>query len=208
MTAACVAASLTFVPSARAERGVEFLSCRVPQSETREEQCAGAADSIPNSQSAVPASNFAPGWWENRQNVRTLLRTTLHRLTGDDVVAYVGAAPRFTVLEDPLPNAYLRGGSEIVLSTGLLDVIRSESELAFVVAHELGHISQRQGGADLIMSTALIEKRADQFAEAMLVAGGYSRHGETTLLAHIDEWGRRQDLELADVFPSLGLRRS
>ena len=47
------------------------------------------------------------------------------------------------VFEDPFPNAMVSAGGHIFVSTGLLEEVETENELAFVLAHELGHYENR-----------------------------------------------------------------
>ncbi|SDV51640.1 M48 family metalloprotease [Chitinasiproducens palmae] len=55
------------------------------------------------------------------------------------------AAPRFTafVMRDPMINAFAMPGGFIGVNTGLIATTQSESELASVLAHEIGHVLQR-----------------------------------------------------------------
>ncbi len=50
---------------------------------------------------------------------------------------------RFAVLESPLVNAGAAPGGQIYITTGLLFRMRSESELAGALAHEIAHVVQR-----------------------------------------------------------------
>ena len=50
---------------------------------------------------------------------------------------------RLSVIDDPLPNAFAVPGGQIVVTRGLIDSVKSENELAFVLAHELGHFHNR-----------------------------------------------------------------
>ena len=50
---------------------------------------------------------------------------------------------RLAVSDQADPNAFALPGGLIVLTTGLLDGMRSENELAFVLGHELGHYKHR-----------------------------------------------------------------
>ena len=43
------------------------------------------------------------------------------------------------IQDDPLPNAAIIPGGHIIVTTALLEEAESENELAFVLAHELGH---------------------------------------------------------------------
>jgi beta-barrel assembly-enhancing protease len=50
---------------------------------------------------------------------------------------------RFAVLDSPLVNAGAAPGGQIYITTGLLFRMRSESELAGALAHEIAHVVQR-----------------------------------------------------------------
>ena len=47
------------------------------------------------------------------------------------------------VIEDPLPNAFALPGGAIGVTSGLLDRVQTENELAFILGHELGHFAGR-----------------------------------------------------------------
>lgn len=50
---------------------------------------------------------------------------------------------RVSVLDQSEPNAFAVPGGRIVITSGLLESVSSESELAFVLGHEIGHFKQR-----------------------------------------------------------------
>lgn len=50
---------------------------------------------------------------------------------------------RAAVVEDSTPNAFAIPGGRVAVTTGLLDGVASENELAFVIAHEIGHFRNR-----------------------------------------------------------------
>ncbi|MGV7220378.1 MAG: M48 family metallopeptidase [Nitrospinales bacterium] len=50
---------------------------------------------------------------------------------------------RVAVIDDKMINAAALPGGTILVFTGLLDSMKSENELAFVLAHELGHFKNR-----------------------------------------------------------------
>ncbi len=52
---------------------------------------------------------------------------------------------RFAVLATPEIRAFSTPGGTVLLSRGLLDAVRSEEELAGVIAHELGHLQNKDG---------------------------------------------------------------
>ena len=50
----------------------------------------------------------------------------------------------FRVLYDPIPKALTLSTGTIYISTGLLSMLDTESELAYVLAHEIAHVEKRQ----------------------------------------------------------------
>lgn len=71
------------------------------------------------------------------------------------LLAVVPRAPspyRFYILEEPLPNAFALPGGQVVVTTGLMDLTQDPAELAAVVAHELGHLTQRHLFRQMISS--------------------------------------------------------
>ena len=56
---------------------------------------------------------------------------------------------QFTVLESDEQNAFCLPGGKVAVYTGILNVMQNEAELAFVVAHEVGHAIARHGGERL-----------------------------------------------------------
>jgi predicted Zn-dependent protease len=111
---------------------------------------------------------------------------------------------RFSVVRNLAPNAFSIGGGYVFITDGAVSFVQNESELAAILAHELGHelaghfcgasdlrtsgsffdifsapkIEERQIG---IGSLALVidpikERQADQIAVSILQAGGYDPH--------------------------------
>ncbi len=62
---------------------------------------------------------------------------------------------RLFVIDAPEPNAFALPGGAIGVTRGLLDDVESENELAFVLAHELGHFERRHHLRGLSRSLAL-----------------------------------------------------
>ncbi len=52
---------------------------------------------------------------------------------------------RLYVMPDPAPNAFAMPGGTVAVTTGLLDMVESETGRALVLAHELGHLQFRHG---------------------------------------------------------------
>lgn len=50
---------------------------------------------------------------------------------------------RFSIVERKEPNAFALPGGPIYVTTGLLDLVESDDELASVLAHEVGHVVAR-----------------------------------------------------------------
>ncbi len=48
----------------------------------------------------------------------------------------------FFIVKDPQINAFAAPGGYIAVNSGLMEITRNESELAGVIAHEIGHITQ------------------------------------------------------------------
>ena len=49
----------------------------------------------------------------------------------------------FAVLDTPVVNAFAAPGGYIYVTRGILAMMNSESELATVIGHELGHVNAR-----------------------------------------------------------------
>lgn len=56
---------------------------------------------------------------------------------------------QFTVLDTNIQNAFCLPGGKVAVYSGIMDKMRNEAELAFVVAHEVGHAIARHGGERL-----------------------------------------------------------
>ena len=69
----------------------------------------------------------------------------------------------FVVLNNPAANAFAAPGGYIFVTTGLLDQIHNEAELAGVLAHEIAHVEQRHH------LNALAEKSSSGLLSDLLV---------------------------------------
>lgn len=82
---------------------------------------------------------------------------------------------KFYVVEDPAPNAFTIPGGSIYVHTGLFKYTADESELAGVIAHEIGHAYDRhpakaisrQYGVDYL-TKMLFKENASQFKQLSL----------------------------------------
>lgn len=101
---------------------------------------------------------------------------------------------RIEIADSPAVNAVAMPGGLVVVTAGLLDEVRSENELAFVLGHELGHFRNRDHIRGLGRGVAL----------AMLFAAIGAGNGDATLGASIADlalrgFSRSQE-ERADAF--------
>jgi predicted Zn-dependent protease len=59
---------------------------------------------------------------------------------------------RFTLLDDPAPNAFAFPGGYVFVTRGLLALIRDEDELAGVLGHEIAHVAMQHAAERAIVS--------------------------------------------------------
>lgn len=72
------------------------------------------------------------------------LTTSLQDNLSQTEIAAVDYPPvKISILDTPEENAMVTAGSYLIVTEGLLDNVESENELAFVLAHELGHLHNR-----------------------------------------------------------------
>jgi len=90
-----------------------------------------------------------------------------------DVVARVvtGKRPmpfhiKSAVIANPMLNAFAIPGGHIYIFTGLIQAVETESQLAGVIAHELGHVSQRH-----VVSRIEKQKKISLLSTAGMLAG-------------------------------------
>lgn len=136
-----------------------------------------------------------PEWRHDGRTWDQRTSSILHRLSGDEVSTCMRNVPHLVITADPLPNAYLRTSNEIVLSGGLLQVIEDPSELAFVIAHELGHLQLGHLTSihpDSSGETIERELAADRYAQQLLRQSGFSPGAPRTLLSRLSRWGQDQ----------------
>lgn len=90
----------------------------------------------------------------------------------------------FFVVKDPEINAFAAPGGYIAVNSGLLTITRNESELAGVIAHEIGHITQNH------LQRAFEDSKKDAPLMALVLlgaiaagAGGHSGDAPLAVLA-------------------------
>ncbi|MCS7041964.1 MAG: M48 family metalloprotease [Bryobacteraceae bacterium] len=88
-----------------------------------------------------------------------------------------GSSPRLLIRYDRQVNAYAKGGSEIGIYMGLSELLGdSDSELAFVVGHELGHILQQRAGDLRVWHPSNAEFDADIWGVLFAMTAGYDAY--------------------------------
>jgi Zn-dependent protease with chaperone function len=101
---------------------------------------------------------------------------------------------RVEIDDSPVANAMALPGGLIIVTSGLLDEVESENELAFVVGHELGHFRNRDHlralGRGVVLSLFFVATTGGDISDisvnvADLALRGFSRRQETSA----DEFG-------------------
>ncbi|MFN7812730.1 MAG: M48 family metallopeptidase [Planctomycetia bacterium] len=92
-------------------------------------------------------------------------------------------AYRFHVLADRQVNAFALPGGRVFVTTGMLEFLESEAELAFVLGHEIAHVDQRHAIERLAARLALERIGLDDLAGLVdlapaLVRAGYRKYQE------------------------------
>lgn len=154
---------------------------------------------------ASSGGNFklAPTQWE------LLGKQLLHSIGGDDSRSYFGFSPHITVVTNPLPFAALTGGSTLLFSSGLLEVLRTRDEYAFLIAHELahemlGHLSSHRQNTPWSLNEEL---EADQFALKLLRDSDFKVENSIQILHRLELFGGEAGLPLNRLHPTLSKRR-
>lgn len=73
---------------------------------------------------------------------------------------------RFGAIESDAINAFAMPGGYILVSTGLLKILESEDELAFVLAHEIAHVSLRHH-YQIVLRQRLAEQASRELQSAV-----------------------------------------
>ncbi len=138
-------------------------------------------------------------------------RKIIHALVGDDVAAYLSISPEINVIKVSQPAAFA-ASNRLVISTGLLEMANSASEIAFVLAHEMGHLALHHRGAhftgerDQMQREMADELDADQFAAQLLHDSGMEPRAGIAILSRLDHLGTEHGIEARSLFPSIGGR--
>jgi Zn-dependent protease with chaperone function len=111
---------------------------------------------------------------------------------------------RLTFVREESPNALALAGGQIMVTSGLLEIVESPDELAAVIAHEIGHVKSRDGmvalyrNAGLGILLELITGGSGLAQQAIMVGGqltelsytrGQEARADRTALAMLDKAG-------------------
>jgi predicted Zn-dependent protease len=126
---------------------------------------------------------------------------------GREILIAAGRQPfqyHFYVVEDPELNAFAAPAGHIYIHTGTILAARNASELAGVIAHEIGHVAHRhvannynrQRNTGILYQTAVLA--------AWLFGGGMGASaaqlgGGLAATAYLNQFGREAEME-ADAF--------
>ena len=117
------------------------------------------------------------------------IEETLRQISGSilDAAGLGHDSVRIYIVNDPQLNAFVAGGSNLFLNTGLLMRTENVGQLAGVIAHEVGHIAgghlsrvggaQRRAAAEMILATVLGAAAAVAGAPGLgtaIITGGQS----------------------------------
>ena len=95
------------------------------------------------------------------------MQTRLNRLLNQWTETLKGYDYRILIIKDEDPNAMAVAGGNIYVTTGLLEMIEDESELYFIIGHEIAHIERRHG----LREFKEAQRRASIAAIAALAVG-------------------------------------
>lgn len=140
---------------------------------------------------ALPAS--AQGLIRDAEIERTLQRLAYPLFRA---AAVSPSSVRIYIVNDPEPNAFVAGGSNIFVNTGLLTELGSMDEVQSVIAHELGHLTgghqvrrgQTMAGAKVFGVLGMIGAAAATVAGSpeagIAIAAGSAQAASRSVLAH------------------------
>lgn len=138
-------------------------------------------------------------------------------LSASQIDPFLTEIPKITVVESTIPNAIITSNMELRLSTGLLKLVRSDAEYAFVLAHELahlilGHVERRdvvtpEEPQDMAFYIER-EVAADRLAQKILKRANFDAAAALSILTRVGTLKDERGDPLALSYPSLAARLS
>jgi hypothetical protein len=134
----------------------------------------GYLSSLPNGGATWPISHWDRIWMAYRQVSNAAVNAGI-----------ISSVPDLKILGGQVVNAYAQGGTTVAVTLGLSQLISdSPSELAFALAHELGHIyQQRNSGLQLFHPD--VEFDADIWGTLITMSAGYDPYAAAGTLAKL-----------------------
>lgn len=105
-------------------------------------------------------------------------------------------ATTLRVIDSPAPNAFIRHRKEVVLTQALVSRVTEESELAFILAHEMAHIALGHGSHGGVSA----EVEADALALRVVTALNFNPCSGSNVLERL---GTPAKITLVSVTPRL-----
>ena len=170
-----------------------------------------------NRQSEICDSLRAPAtpqsFFKDSNDFLRVCNGLINCLFGDDPQAYLGFAPNIELSAHSVPSAFALAPNRIAISRGLLPLIETPHELAFVLSHEIAHLAshntqQRRAlvGPRGSVEGVAAELEADQFALSELKKEQFDISAGAAILQRIALFGQTMGTPLAHVRPTLALR--
>jgi hypothetical protein len=99
---------------------------------------------------------------------------------------FLTSVPDLVISEERMVNAYAQNGNTVGIYLGLSELISdSGSELAYAIAHEVGHIIQQQNGGRLTFDLSNPEFDADIWGVLLATFAGYDPYAVSGALAKL-----------------------
>ena len=142
------------------------------------------------------------------ENLKARIQNPLHR------IGKAGANFQVILLNSKQPMAFSTGGHIILISKGLVKVLNSEAQLAFVLAHEMSHVllghekdTPENTSKERDYHTSELELEADAFAVVILISAGYDPREAVNALTRSYQAMDQRFAEHSG-YPDLDARRS
>ena len=116
-----------------------------------------------------------------------------------------GESAQLLVVQDDLVNAFAAPGGTVVVTSGLLQVLRSADELAAVLAHELGHVRRRHAMRGLLREASVQVVFGLLVGDGSVLSTGLRAAGQLGELSHSREQEREADRDALDGLDRAGI---
>ena len=129
----------------------------------------------------IEAKIARSGWLKHDSTLQAYVAAVARPLT--EHTRRKAIAYRFFVIESPAINAFAISGGGIYVTTGMLDFLQSEAELAVVLGHEISHVDLKHCVEQLQYKVAARKIGGDDLAAiaslaSRLVGIGFSKQQE------------------------------